>query len=61
MKIIREVRDKKLDIPRRASRSLISAKKTAILSHAIGRKVNYVSVSEEEYRQEMKDSGIGDW
>ena len=32
-----------------------------ILSNAIGKKVNYVSISEEEFRQEMKDSGIGDW
>jgi uncharacterized protein YbjT (DUF2867 family) len=32
-----------------------------IISNATGKKVNYVGVSEEEYRQEMKDSGIGDW
>lgn len=32
-----------------------------ILSKTTGKKTNYVSVSEEEFRQEMKDSGIGDW
>ncbi|MGC1134505.1 MAG: hypothetical protein WA941_16875 [Nitrososphaeraceae archaeon] len=32
-----------------------------ILSKTTGKKTNYVSVSEEEFRQEMKDSGIGGW
>jgi uncharacterized protein YbjT (DUF2867 family) len=32
-----------------------------IISNAINKKINYVSVSKEEYRQEMKNSGIGDW
>jgi uncharacterized protein YbjT (DUF2867 family) len=32
-----------------------------ILSKATGKKIRYINVPEEEYRQEMKDSGIGDW
>jgi uncharacterized protein YbjT (DUF2867 family) len=32
-----------------------------ILSNAIGKKVSYVSVPEKKFRQDMKDSGIGDW
>jgi uncharacterized protein YbjT (DUF2867 family) len=32
-----------------------------ILSEATGKKIRYINVPEEEYRQEMKDSGIGDW
>jgi hypothetical protein len=32
-----------------------------ILSKATGKKIRYVNVSEEEYRQAMKDSDIGDW
>lgn len=32
-----------------------------ILSEATGKKIRYLNVPEEEYRQEMKDSGIGDW
>jgi uncharacterized protein YbjT (DUF2867 family) len=32
-----------------------------ILSEQVGKKISYVSVSEEEHRRAMKDLGIGDW
>ena len=32
-----------------------------ILSNAIGRKIDYVNISEEEARRAMKDMGISDW
>jgi hypothetical protein len=32
-----------------------------ILSNAIGKKISYVNVSEEEFRGAMKEMGMDDW